>query len=128
MTSTAVSVVVTTGVPLDDVLAEVIEGHNASWSVDELRELARLIPEHCRRRVLAMTVVSVLRAYVLRAVDRNEAWRARTELATVLRDQGRYEQAETECRAVLAAQTAVLGAEHPDTLTTRHNLATMLHE
>ena len=39
---------------------------------------------------------------------------------------GQYAEAETEYRQILAAQLRVLGPEHPDTLTTRHDLATVL--
>jgi hypothetical protein len=38
-------------------------------------------------------------------------------------NQGRYDEAEAECRDVLAARTRLLGAEHPDTLNTRRNLS-----
>jgi tetratricopeptide (TPR) repeat protein len=39
---------------------------------------------------------------------------------------GRYTEAETEYRQVLAAQQQVQGADHPDTLTARHDLGTTL--
>ena len=39
---------------------------------------------------------------------------------------GQYTEAENEYGQVLAAQLRVLGANHPDTLTTRHDLATGL--
>ena len=53
---------------------------------------------------------------------------SRDNLAVVLRDLGRLEEAEAEHRAVLEARTRVLGADHPDTLTSRHNLANVLSD
>ena len=51
---------------------------------------------------------------------------SRSNLALVLWDLGRHEEAEAEHRAVLQARTRILGAEHPDTLTSRSNLALVL--
>src|SRR5437762_585064 len=47
-------------------------------------------------------------------------------LAVVLSDQGRYEQAEEMHRQALALKERVLGKEHPDTLTSMSNLAGVL--
>jgi hypothetical protein len=44
----------------------------------------------------------------------------------VLRDQGKYEQAEEMYRQVLGLSETVLGKEHPFTLTSMNNLATVL--
>jgi Flp pilus assembly protein TadD len=52
---------------------------------------------------------------------------SRNNLATVLRDLGRLEEAEVEHRAVLEIRRRVLGEEHPDTLTSRNNLASVLN-
>ncbi|OIJ66023.1 hypothetical protein WN71_020350 [Streptomyces mangrovisoli] len=41
---------------------------------------------------------------------------------------GMYERAETEYRAVLDVQRLVIGEDHPDTLSTRHNLAYTLRD
>ncbi|MEU3979064.1 tetratricopeptide repeat protein [Streptomyces sp. NPDC026672] len=41
---------------------------------------------------------------------------------------GMYERAEAEYRAVLDVQRLVIGEDHPDTLTTRHNLAYTLRD
>jgi tetratricopeptide (TPR) repeat protein len=49
-------------------------------------------------------------------------------LATVLRDQGKYEQAEEMHRQVLGLRETVLGKEHPDTLTSMYNLAMVLRD
>ena len=51
---------------------------------------------------------------------------SRGNLARVLGDLGRLEEAEAEHRAVLDGLTRVLGAEHPNTLTSRNNLARVL--
>ena len=47
-------------------------------------------------------------------------------MARALCDQGRYREAETKQREVLAAQQRKLGADHPDTLVTAGDLATTL--
>jgi tetratricopeptide (TPR) repeat protein len=47
-------------------------------------------------------------------------------LATVLRDQGKYEQAEEMYRQALRLRETILGKEHPDTLTSVDNLALLL--
>jgi Flp pilus assembly protein TadD len=47
-------------------------------------------------------------------------------LATVLRDQGKYEEAEEMHRQELGSCETVLGKEHPDTLTSMNNLALVL--
>ena len=44
-------------------------------------------------------------------------------MARALGDQGKYGEAETMQREVLAAQERELGADHPDTVTTAGNLA-----
>jgi len=38
------------------------------------------------------------------------------------------EEARAECEAVLGARTKLLGAEHPDTLITRDDLADVLQD
>jgi tetratricopeptide (TPR) repeat protein len=53
---------------------------------------------------------------------------SRGNLALVLWDLGRHEQAEAEHRAVLDTRTRTLGAQHPDTLTSRNNLALVLRD
>ncbi|MBE3015949.1 tetratricopeptide repeat protein [Microbispora sp. NEAU-D428] len=52
--------------------------------------------------------------------------RSRNNLATVLGELGRLEEAEAEHRAVLEVCRRVLGEEHPDTLVSQNNLATVL--
>jgi tetratricopeptide (TPR) repeat protein len=44
-------------------------------------------------------------------------------LALVLSDQGKYEQAEEIHRQILELRETILGEEHPDTLTSMNNLA-----
>jgi tetratricopeptide (TPR) repeat protein len=53
---------------------------------------------------------------------------SRDNLASVLRDLGRLEEAETEHRTVLEISQRVLGAKHPTTLISRDNLATVLRD
>jgi tetratricopeptide (TPR) repeat protein len=50
----------------------------------------------------------------------------RNSLAEALQAQGKYEEAETENRAVLKLREKVLGAEYPATLATCFNLARCL--
>jgi hypothetical protein len=50
---------------------------------------------------------------------------SRNNLASVLGDLGRLEEAEQEHRAVLDIRMRVLGPEHPNTLTSRNNLASV---
>ncbi|KAJ9660117.1 hypothetical protein H2201_007024 [Coniosporium apollinis] len=49
-------------------------------------------------------------------------------LAGVLQDQGKYEEAEEMNRRVLEGREKVLGKEHPDTLTSVYCLAYLLHK
>ena len=53
---------------------------------------------------------------------------ARNEKASSLFEQGKYAEAETECRAAVAISERVLGAEHPATLNCRDNLAIALRK
>jgi hypothetical protein len=49
-------------------------------------------------------------------------------LASVLSDQGKYEQAEEMHRQALGLSETVLGEEYPFTLTSMNNLATVLRD
>jgi ankyrin repeat protein/tetratricopeptide (TPR) repeat protein len=49
-------------------------------------------------------------------------------LAAVLRDQGKYQEAESMHRQALATRERLLGKEHPDTLTSMNNLAAVLRD
>jgi hypothetical protein len=49
-------------------------------------------------------------------------------LALVLQDQDKYDEAETMSRRALAGRETVLGPEHPDTLVSVFCLATLLEE
>jgi tetratricopeptide (TPR) repeat protein len=51
-----------------------------------------------------------------------------SQLASVLADQGKYEEAEPMQRRALQGREKVLGPEHPHTLTTLHNLAFTLKQ
>jgi len=46
----------------------------------------------------------------------------------MLSDQGKYEQAEEMCRQALGLRETVLGKDHPFTLTSMNNLATVLRD
>jgi tetratricopeptide (TPR) repeat protein len=49
-------------------------------------------------------------------------------LASVLSNQGKYEQAEEMHRQALRLRETVLGKEHPSTLTSMNNLASVLSD
>jgi hypothetical protein len=49
-----------------------------------------------------------------------------SNLAAVLKSQGKYEEAEAMNRQTLALKETVLGPKHPDTLTSMSNLAWVL--
>jgi tetratricopeptide (TPR) repeat protein len=61
-----------------------------------------------------------------RTRDTAEWARVQFAIAWVLHDQGRYGDAEHILREVLAERDRTLGPEHPDTLATRHYLASAL--
>ena len=54
--------------------------------------------------------------------------RAMNVLALLLRDQGKFAEAEALCREALRGQRATLGDEHPGTLRSVNNLASLLHD
>ena len=51
-----------------------------------------------------------------------------SNLASVLKDQRKYEQAEDMNRRALEGREKALGKEHPDTLTSVYHLAYLLHQ
>ena len=57
-----------------------------------------------------------------------DASHAAYQAALFQAEQGLHAQAEDEYRGVLAARLRVLGADHPDTLTARHEIARMVSE
>jgi tetratricopeptide (TPR) repeat protein len=63
-------------------------------------------------------------------LELEDAWdaarRSASNLATVLRDQGKYEAAEEMQRRALELDRKVLGLEHPTTLLSMNNLAGVL--
>jgi tetratricopeptide (TPR) repeat protein len=60
--------------------------------------------------------------------DHPDTLSSRSNLALVVHDLGRLDEAAAEDRAVLAARQRVLGADHPDTLASRSNLADVLRD
>jgi hypothetical protein len=61
-------------------------------------------------------------------VDHPDTLASRNNLAEVLHDHGKFEDAERELRTVLDARVRILGPDHADTLATRNNLAVVLHD
>ena len=61
-------------------------------------------------------------------IDHPDTLASRNNLATVLRDLGRPEEAAAEYRVVLDTQTQALGTDHPAALASRNNLATVLRD
>jgi low affinity Fe/Cu permease len=73
----------------------------------------------------ALSSATVVAAVVAAAVV---VWQERYKWVAQRRDDlGRLEEAEAEHRAVLEIRRRVLGEEHPDTLTSRNNLASVLN-
>ncbi|WP_433616901.1 tetratricopeptide repeat protein [Dactylosporangium sp. CA-139114] len=118
--------------PLDPLLADhLADSDRRPLTAAQLLELFERIPQHARRQLLATTTVALLRLYLTDPdVDPNavKTMASRSKLASVLYDQGRYAEAETEHRTVLEARTRVLGPEHRDTLVSRANLAAVLYD
>ena len=59
-------------------------------------------------------------------VEHPDVLTSMNNLARVLDNQGKYEEAEEMHRQALALRETVLGKEHPDTLTSMNNLALVL--
>lgn len=51
-----------------------------------------------------------------------------SNLAALLRIQGKYIEAKTLYQQVLDISTSTMGADHPDTLTSKNNLVSFLHD
>ncbi|MBC9007004.1 tetratricopeptide repeat protein, partial [Micromonospora aurantiaca (nom. illeg.)] len=118
--------------PFDALITECLTTDSTrELTAAQIQQLYDLIPDHAKQRVLAATTRCLLRLYLNHPhVDVNDplALQIRHSLAVVMQEQGRYGEAETEYREVLAAQTRLLGADHPDTLIIRHSLAVVMQE
>jgi tetratricopeptide (TPR) repeat protein len=129
MIKIAVHVAITTGLPLDGVVAATVA--HAAITADQFKHALGLIPPTAAVHLLADTAVTLFRCYLADDTvnaDRPGTIKVRSDLADMLQRQGRYDQAEVEYRTVLTTQTQVLGADHPDTLRTRHDLGGILQD
>ncbi|MBP1781882.1 tetratricopeptide (TPR) repeat protein [Micromonospora sp. HB375] len=116
--------------PFDALIAGYLAADSThALTAAQIQQLYDLIPAPMKQHVLAATTRCFLRLYLDHPdVDTNDlhTLQVRHTLASALHSQGRYAEAEIEYREVLAIQTRVLGAEHPDTLRTRYGLANVL--
>jgi tetratricopeptide (TPR) repeat protein len=87
----------------------------AGWSAENRIEYAR-----------AMNHFRAAAALTNRQRDAPEWARVQHEIAVVLADQGHSPEAEAILRDVVSVREQVIGPEHPDTLTSRNNLANAL--
>jgi tetratricopeptide (TPR) repeat protein len=74
---------------------------------------------------IAEAVIPILEQMVL-GKEHPSTLTSMNDLASVLSDQGKYEQAEEMHRQALGLRETMLGKEHPSTLTSMNNLASVL--
>ncbi len=117
--------------PLDRVRAPVIRSALAYASASDANSLARTAYNQGRWQlaVHAWRVACELLGTDPGAGEKyTESLTCRGNLALVLHDLGRLEEAEAEHRRVVAARELMLGPDHPDTLASRGNLALVLRD
>ena len=90
----------------------------------EAEEMFREVLEG-RSRLLGQDHQNTLNRGNIRA-EHQSILRTRSNLATVLQDQGKWQEAEEMHREVLQVRIRVLGADYPETLDSRNNLANVL--
>ncbi|KAJ9663362.1 hypothetical protein H2198_000879 [Neophaeococcomyces mojaviensis] len=91
-----------------------------SWVVRLLHRLGRWDDEYRVRVFLREVMEATL------GLEHPDTLTSMNDLALVLSNQGKYEQAEEMHGQTLEVQKKVLGHEHPDTLTSMNNLALVL--
>jgi tetratricopeptide (TPR) repeat protein len=116
---------------LDTAIATALAHDPDGLSPTERLQLYESVPEIDRRHLLANAATILLRSYLADPSiepEHRETLSTRHDLASLLKDQGRYADAETELRAVLAIQERVLSDGHLDTIAARHDLAGVLKD
>ncbi|MEV0724367.1 hypothetical protein AB0I37_16520, partial [Micromonospora purpureochromogenes] len=106
MLTAAVEVASEIQTPFDAMITEYLIGDGKrALTAAQIRQLYDLVPGHARGHLLGATTKCLLRLYLDHPdVDANDphTLRTRYHLADVLREQGRYAEAETENREVLS--------------------------
>ena len=100
--------------------------HPDSWLFREAADHEYAEGNYHRAHTLASHVLALDRAAL--GEEHPDTLASRGNLAIVLWQLGRLEEAEAELRAVLEICRRVLGEEHPHTLGSRNNLATVLRD
>jgi len=97
------------------------------WAAKAIKRLEEVFPDHNYKNRSVWRVYLAHARYVLKSDDIKDSMRERTELlwkfAMCLYSDGRYNEAEKSFSQVIETRQRVLGAEHPDTLTSIANLA-----
>jgi tetratricopeptide (TPR) repeat protein len=131
MTAAAITTAAAAGLSLDATIAAGLSESGDALTAEQLSQLYRLIPDRAKSHTLAITAVTLLRSYLNHNTvepHHPDTLATRHNLANVLAEQGRYDQAAAEYRAVLTARIQMLGAQHPHTMNTRHGLANVLRQ
>ncbi len=117
--------------PLDRVPEPVVRAALASARATDATSLARTAYNQGRWPLAADAwrfAFRLLASDPSAGLDHPDTLASLSNLALVLHDLGRLEEAEAEDRAVAEARQRVLGPEHPDTLASRGNLALVLRD
>jgi tetratricopeptide (TPR) repeat protein len=117
--------------PLDRVLEPVVRSALASAGAADASSLARTAYNQGRWQLAAdawQIACQLLASDPGVGQEHPDTVTSRDNLALVLHDLGRLDEAEAEIRAVLEIQQRVLGSDHIDTLTSRSNLALVLRD
>jgi tetratricopeptide (TPR) repeat protein len=117
--------------PLDRVLEPVVRRALASASAADANSIARTAYNQGRWQLAAdawRMACDLLAAQPGVGERHPDTLTCRGNLALVLHDLGRLEEAEAEDRTVVAARQLVLGDDNPDTLASRGNLALVLRD
>ncbi|KAJ9652261.1 hypothetical protein H2198_008471 [Neophaeococcomyces mojaviensis] len=95
---------------------------NLGWVADLLHRLGRWDDKYSVRLFLCQVV------QIMQGLEHPDTLTSMSNLATVLSEQGKYEQAEEMHRQTLNLSLTVLGLEHTNTLMSMNNLATVLRK
>ncbi len=117
--------------PLDRVVEPVVRSALASASASDANSIARTAYNQGRWQLAAdawRIACELLAAQTGVGQHHPDTLTCRGNLALVLHDLGRLEEAEAEDQTVVAARQLVLGDDHPDTLASRGNLALVLRD
>jgi tetratricopeptide (TPR) repeat protein len=117
--------------PLDRVLEPVVRSALATAGASDANSLARTAYNQGRWQLAAdawQIACQLLASDPGVGEHHPDTLTCRGNLARVLQDLGRLDEAEAEDRTVLAERELLLGPDHPDTLASRGNLALVLRD